>query len=308
MWERPRAGAAPEVGESHRPVLGRRRHVEAGVLRSYPQAAGAVAEQGGRDPAGKALGVALIVPMREKCAGARVPLEHAFALDSDPECAVRVFGEARDPALYAGDDDERVAAPVQQAEPAVGTNPQSPLGVFVERRDAIRRQAQGILRVVPERRDRVAVVPVESLLGAKPEKALVILEDGLDRALRETLFHRKATEAKGRRLHGHRESPQQASSGKKRVCDPADTDPRVKQVPDDPQYRTHLRCPDSSPPDQSRTATGSLAGLEGRWHEEALRARRYRRWHPSCPALRRGRGYQRSSKASAANGLTPATN
>ena len=51
-----------------------------------------------------------------------------------------------------------------------------------------------IIRIVPEYFKRVTIKPVESIFGAKPQKALFILDTAYSRIIRKTVFHLEMTE------------------------------------------------------------------------------------------------------------------
>jgi hypothetical protein len=51
---------------------------------------------------------------------------------------------------------------------------------------------------VPENDEGISIEPIQALLGTKPKKADVILEDCLDSALRKPLLHRQVDEVSGR--------------------------------------------------------------------------------------------------------------
>ncbi len=64
-----------------------------------------------------------------------------------------------------------------------GPDPQIPLPIDEKNLDFLPGNRGGVIRIVPENSKVIAVITVESILGAKPHKSLVILQDGVHQTL-----------------------------------------------------------------------------------------------------------------------------
>src|SRR5581483_10235538 len=111
-----------------------------------------------------------------------------FSLRPDPEGPSRVLDDGRDPLMDRGDHGEGLGAGVKCREPAQGTNPDLVMVVLQERRDHAVGKRLGVVVIMAEDGKRVSVVAIETFFGSEPEKADVVLDDGLNGALGEPLI------------------------------------------------------------------------------------------------------------------------
>src|SRR5690606_4810138 len=75
-----------------------------------------------------------------------------------------------------------------------GPHPEDSLAVLVDALEVVVGEAVGVVRIVAQDAEAVAVVAVEPVFGGEPEEADPVLEDALDDALRESLVERDALE------------------------------------------------------------------------------------------------------------------
>jgi len=106
---------------------------------------------------------------------------------ADPEYAVLVFDDRRDPLFDAGDGRERLRVSIEHGEPVLRSHPEALRAILVDHGNEVVRQAVGVGGVVLEDGETVAVVAMESFLRTEPEEAEMVLADGLDRLLRKPL-------------------------------------------------------------------------------------------------------------------------
>jgi hypothetical protein len=76
----------------------------------------------------------------------------------------------------------------------IGSDPEPPGLVLCQRGDETFRQAARVFRLVLEDAEAVAVVTMQAALGRDPDEALAILQQGVDRVLREPLLAADALE------------------------------------------------------------------------------------------------------------------
>ena len=71
---------------------------------------------------------------------------------------------------------------------AFGSHPELPLPVHQKALDGIVGQRAGLVRIMDEDLERVAVVPIQALLHSQPDEAIAVLHDGADARLRLAVF------------------------------------------------------------------------------------------------------------------------
>jgi hypothetical protein len=183
----------------------RPQEIDAGVARADPQPPVAIREKGRDRIAAQAAGIVGRVCVPAELARRGITLEEALAFGADPEDAGAILDDARHALVNGGNGRERLGLAIHDHEPVVRAHPEPPRAVFVESGHHAVGKAAGIARVVPVDDEGVAVVAVEALLRAEPEETNTILEDGLDRRLRQSLLDGDAGEARGLGTDGRRQ-------------------------------------------------------------------------------------------------------
>ena len=81
-----------------------------------------------------------------------------------------------------------VGSRLKTIEPIVGANPKYVVGIFHDAADIVITDAIAIPHIIAVDRDLVAVVPVEAIAGAQPDKSSLVLEDGFNGAVGQSLL------------------------------------------------------------------------------------------------------------------------
>jgi hypothetical protein len=176
-----------------------------------PQAAAPVRRQCGDAVVAQAAGVAAVMPEGAEASAGDVEMDQAVA-GADPQAAGAIADDGGDRAVARhplgggreGIAHELLGGLVEARQAAARAEPQSPFAVFPGCLYIVVRQRGGIARVAAEDAHLVAVVAVQSVLGAEPHESGPVLQDGLDRFLRQPLFQAHVFEAQAARRAGLR--------------------------------------------------------------------------------------------------------
>ncbi|MDZ7411640.1 MAG: hypothetical protein ONB51_20670 [candidate division KSB1 bacterium] len=210
-----RIGAPRIVPVVYKNLLVAIKPIEAAVRRSHPQDTGTVDVERRDHSIAQGIGIRRARTKMTKSAGAEVELIQAAPSGSHPKRAplhfrsemmirngtVTVFANGRDKIMAQGSGVLRIVPvrrksflcriePVEAA--GVSADPQPSSLIFANGGHPIIRQRPGIVGIILENREAITVVLVHPLLRAEPHKAVTVLKNGGNRALRQSLFEREA--------------------------------------------------------------------------------------------------------------------